>query len=193
MRRICEFSLYTILAAVSLTGAAALTYEKDVLPILEKHCVKCHNNDKMKGGVSVDIPDMKSDIGRIVMPGDPGDSMLLRVLVEQDIENKMPPKGGPLDVSDIQKIRKWIVEGAHFKGDPGATSGSAKVATSTLGKKPLSGDWTNKAGKAIKADLLKIEEGKAVLRLPNGRIYKYPIDELSTESAAKARAFAEGE
>ena len=186
-------AIYTFMAAASLTGAAALTYEKDVFPILKKNCVKCHNNDKMKAGVSVEITDMKSDIGRIVIPGDPRESMLLEVLVRDDIKNKMPPKGGRLGQDDITTIRKWILEGAHFKGDPDAKAGGAGGKSATaLSRKPLPGSWTNKAGKAIKADLLRLEGEKAVLRLVNGRIYKYPLAELSAESAARARAFGEG-
>ena len=175
-----------LLAAATLTGAAALTYEKDILPILEKNCAKCHNSDEMKGGVSVVVADMKPDVGRIIIPGEPDESMLYEVLVRQDIKNKMPPKGGPLDRKDIAKIKAWIEGGAPFRGDPGANE---KPAT-TAAKRPLSGTWTNKAGKAIKADLLRVEGDKAVLRMPNGRVYKFPLSDLSAESAAKAREFA---
>ena len=83
-----------------------------------------------------------------------------------------------------------IVEGARFRGDGGGDNETQPA--SALAKKPLSGSWTNKAGKAIKADLLRLEEDKAVLRLPNGRIYKYPLSDLSAESAEKARQFGAG-
>lgn len=177
-----------VLAVATLTGATAVTYEKDVLPILEKNCIKCHNTEKMKGGMSVVVEDMKPDIGRIVIPGAPDESMLYEVLVRQDIKNKMPPKGGPLDRGDIAKIKAWIEAGAPFRGDK-----KAETPAPALGKKPLAGTWTNRAGKAIEADLLRVEDGKAVLRLANGRVYKFPLADLSEASAAKAREFAEGD
>ncbi len=184
MRTIWLTSIF--FAAVPPSGTAALTYERDILPILEKNCMECHNSDKMKGGVSVVVEDMKPDVGRIIIPGEPGESMLYEVLVRQDIKNKMPPKGGPLGTKDIAKIKAWIEAGALFRGDP-----RAKERAPTVAKKPLSGTWTNKDGKAIRADLLRVEDAKAVLRLPNGRVYKFPLADLSDESAAKAKAFAE--
>ena len=177
------------MAAAPWKGAAALTYEKDVLPILKKHCNECHNAEKIKGGVSIEVADMKADVGRIVIPGKPGDSMLFEVLFRTDIKNKMPPRGGPLPEKDLIKIRDWIRGGARFRGDRPGRSGFPTPAA----RRPLPGRWTNKAGKSIQADLLRVEGGKAILRLPNGRIYKYPIPDLSEESAAKARAYSSGE
>lgn len=176
-----------VLWASAPAGTAAPTYEADVLPILEKNCMDCHNSDKMKGGVSVVVADMKPDVGRIVIPGEPGESMLYEVLVRQDIKNKMPPKGGPLDAKEIATIRAWIEGGALFRGDPR----TAPAPTPAAAKKPLSGTWTNKAGKAIEADLLRVEDGRAVLRLPNGRVYRFPLSELSDESAARALEFSQ--
>ncbi len=182
MRPIPPFSLLLLLAAAPFHGAVASTYEGDIFPIVERACIKCHNNDKMKGGVSVEPADMKSDIGRIVVPGDPVDSMFLEVLVDPNAANPMPPKGRRLPDADIAKIRQWIEEGARFRGDPEPDAEPAPAAPA-----PVPGTWTNKAGKEIQADLLRVEGDRAVLRLANGKVYQYPLDDLSPESAAKAR------
>lgn len=175
-------------AAVPGSGTAALTYEKDILPIFKKNCAKCHGGGKMKGGVSIEIADMKADVGRIIIPGDPRDSMIYEVLASPSIKNKMPPKGGPLDIKDIDKVRDWIKSGAAFRGDAKAKD---DPASSGLGVKPLNATFTNKAGKKIEAALLRVEEKKAVLRLKNGQIYRYPVEQLSEASQKTVREFAE--
>ena len=166
-----------------------IVYEKDIFPIFKKNCSRCHGNGKSKGGVSIDVADMKSDIGRIIIPKDPGESMIYEVLSSPTIKNKMPPKGRKLAQRDIDKVRDWIMGGALFNDDPSPAKNT--TATAGLGPKPLPGTWTNTDGKAIKADLLRVQQGKAVLRLPGGRVYHYPLNRLSAESLARVKEFAQ--
>ncbi|MDP7108050.1 MAG: hypothetical protein QGH41_13270, partial [Roseibacillus sp.] len=58
------------------------------------------------------------------------------------------------------------------------------------GKPPLEAVWTNQAGKKIKAALLRVEGDKALLKMANGKIYKYPISNLDAESQKKVKEFA---
>jgi len=180
-----HFRLLSLTLCALCVTAQASTYEKDVLPILKKNCFKCHNNDKMKAGVSVEVKDMKSDVGRIIIPGDPRESMLYESIVRDD--DRMPPKG-ELSSKEIAAIRDWIKDGAKFDGDAGA-GGVSKSGLSGLARKPLRGKWTNKEGRVIEADLLRVVEDRAVLRLANGKIYNYPIADLADESATKVREF----
>ena len=182
---VCFFAI-TAWPAVANT---AIVYEKDILPIFEKNCSSCHGNGKYKGGVSIVVDDMKSDIGRIIIPKKPEESMIYEVLSSPTIKNKMPPKGRKLAQRDIDKVRDWIMGGALFKGDQKA--GKNLATTSNLGPKPLSGTWENMDGKAIKADLIRVHQGKAVLRLQGGRVYHYPINKLSAESQEKVKAFTQ--
>ena len=57
----------------------------------------------------------------------------------------------------------------------------------------MPGTWTNTEGKAIVADLLKVEKGKAVLRLKNGKRYKYPLEKLNEKSRKRAEDWAKEE
>jgi hypothetical protein len=45
-------------------------------------------------------------------------------------------------------------------------------------------EWTNREGKAITATLMGVEGDVAVLRLADGKIYRYPVGNLSDESRA---------
>jgi len=180
---------FLAMVACPAMASAAIVYEKDILPIFEKNCSRCHGNGKSKGGVSIVADDMKSDIGRIIIPKNPEESMIYEVLSSPTIKNKMPPKGRKLAQRDIDKVRDWIMGGALFKGDQ-KTGQNSEVA-SNLGPKPLPGTWTNTDGKAIKAELIRVQQGKAVLRLPGGRVYHYPLNKLSAESRARVKEFTQ--
>jgi len=49
---------------------------------------------------------------------------------------------------------------------------------------------TSKSGKKIKATLVGVKGDKAVLKMTNGWIYRYPIADLNAESQKRVREFA---
>ena len=54
----------------------------------------------------------------VVTPGDVADSYLHEVLIlDEDDDMFMPPKGGPLTAEQIDIIKRWIEEGAKPKAD----------------------------------------------------------------------------
>ena len=52
------------------------------------------------------------------------------------------------------------------------------------------GGLTSKSGKKIKATLVGVKGDKAVLKMTNGWIYRYPIADLNAESQKRVREFA---
>src|SRR5215204_375713 len=90
-------------------------YEKDVLPVLKQHCLKCHGAepDKIKGGL--DLTTRKGvleggETGPVVDLAKPGDSLLLKAIHYKLDEHKMPPKGKMPD-KDIATLEKWVRDG----------------------------------------------------------------------------------
>src|SRR4051812_3615466 len=98
----------TALAVAALTllaarGAAAPDkagldfFEKKVRPILVKHCYACHSAEarakkKLRGGLLLDTREgllKGGDSGPAVVPGKPGDSLLIKAL-RHDGDLKMP-------------------------------------------------------------------------------------------------------
>lgn len=173
---------------VCLAGpvTAGVDFETQVLPILEAKCFKCHGNGEAKGKLSLEAKDMTRNIGagRVIHPGDPEKSKFITLLLD-DGEDRMPAKGGPLKKASIETLTTWVKEGASLR------KGGAIVVAG--GKKPMAGTWTNVDGVKIEADLLQVEDGKAVLRLKNGKLYRYPLEKLSEESRKKVAAWEEGE
>lgn len=99
----------------------AVDFGKDVRPILETHCLDCHDSDTLKGGIGLEnfyYASQTTDTGEpLFVPNKPEDSVLLHVVTELDPEKRMPPKGDPLSPQEITTLTQWIAEGAVWPDD----------------------------------------------------------------------------
>ncbi|MCE9529945.1 MAG: hypothetical protein K8T89_02205, partial [Planctomycetes bacterium] len=74
---------------VAAADKEAVTYAKDIKPILEASCYNCHNSNKKKGGV--DLKSSFAGVARIVKAEKPDDSKLFKCLIGKGAK-LMPPK-----------------------------------------------------------------------------------------------------
>ncbi|MFQ3591755.1 MAG: c-type cytochrome domain-containing protein [Gemmataceae bacterium] len=86
--------------------AAMLSFKKDIAPILERACVRCHNANRQQGGVNVSTYDA---VINHIMPGKPDASDLLNVIVNGQMPPNMP---NAVSAADQKKLRDWITQGA---------------------------------------------------------------------------------
>ena len=88
-----------------------LRFERDVLPILARHCHECHGAKAPKRGL--DLRGIRSLVdggqsGVIAVPGKPGQSYLFQMVRRQT----MPPRGkAKLSKAEVETIRSWIAGG----------------------------------------------------------------------------------
>jgi len=100
------------------SDAKDLTYDKDIKPIFEKTCFKCHGPEKQKGKLRVDSLQAAlkgSENGKVVEPGNSAKSVLVHNVSRiGDEDDWMPPtdKGEPLSKVQVGIIRAWIDQGA---------------------------------------------------------------------------------
>lgn len=116
-------------AAAQAPKAEAVTYKDHVKPILQKHCLNCHNADKASSDLDVSTYQALmagGSSGESVKAGNAGQSLLFRV-TNHEVEPKMPPKGGKVPDADIAVIKKWIEGGAPETAVGAAKSASRKV------------------------------------------------------------------
>lgn len=186
-----------VLSLFLSVSLSALDYEKDIMPVFVKKCAECHSNESgtAKGGFKVDDPDHL--LGRLsknslVVPGDWDASYLFITLYRPPgHEDAMPPegKGERLTPDEVELVQRWITEGATIQGVSGEKGEMPEVTPKEpegmRSTAPLPTEWTNLDGKTIIATLLKVEDGKALLRLPNGTVHPYPVENLSSESRSK--------
>jgi hypothetical protein len=112
---------------IALVGGASVGYEaiakpavdfaQDVAPILERHCIRCHQpvNDKSKFSLAT-FADLAAN--EYVIPGDPDASYLVQLVTSVDGEPPvMPKEDTPLSEVEIDVLRTWIAEGGKWPAD----------------------------------------------------------------------------
>jgi WD40 repeat protein len=96
-------------------SVAAPDFARDVMPVLETNCLRCHNTAEQKGGLLLEgYEDLMrgGDDGSPIVAGQADDSPLIRQ-VEGRAKPKMPPKAD-LRPEDIAILRAWIAAGAKY-------------------------------------------------------------------------------
>jgi len=94
-----------------------LIYKDVVSRILDDKCVSCHNPNKKKGELLMTTLNgllIGGEVGNTVIPGNPGESELIRRLhLPFEDEEHMPPEGKkPLEGFEVQILERWIALGA---------------------------------------------------------------------------------
>ena len=129
--------LFLVQIFTGFPAQAKTDFKKDILPLLESRCLKCHKaaheeNGKMqkpKGDIRLDAAWSISLGNKDVIPVKPKDiahSAIINVVtLPRDDDKAMPPegKGDPLTPAEVLKLKTWITEGADFDGWTGNLSG----------------------------------------------------------------------
>lgn len=107
--------------ALPAMGAERVEFNRDIRPILTKHCTACHGGVKAAGGISFIFREKALSLGESgvhpIIPGKPAESEMLRRIRSTDPDEVMPqPKHGPpLPEAEIALIERWIAQGAEWQ------------------------------------------------------------------------------
>ncbi len=104
-----------------LTRAGNDFFENKIRPVLVKRCFSCHSGEKHEGKLRLDRRDLLLQggrSGRVVLPGDPSGSLLIRAIRRVDKDVQMPPDDDDgLSAEEIQHFVTWVKMGVPFPGD----------------------------------------------------------------------------
>jgi hypothetical protein len=130
MRR--SLALLALLFAVAAAAEPPVVFVRDVWPIFARDCIACHSVKQRYANLQLDSPArilQGGDIGLAVVPGAPEKSELMRrLLLPVGSPDRMPRERKALTPAELERIERWIAEGAKF-GDwvgMGAKPGGAK-------------------------------------------------------------------
>lgn len=94
-------------------------FNRDIRPIFNKRCIVCHGGVKRAGGFSLlfrtDALEPTESGKRAFVPGDPDNSLLLKMVTHSDPAERMPKKDDPLSRQQIELLREWIKQGAEWQ------------------------------------------------------------------------------
>jgi Planctomycete cytochrome C len=103
------------------SGKKDLTYDKDIKPLLENSCLKCHGPEKPKSKYRVDSREALIKGGEseeaAVVPGKSEKSPIVHYVADLVEDMEMPPtdkrdKYPPMTKEQIGILRAWIDQGA---------------------------------------------------------------------------------
>jgi hypothetical protein len=107
--------------------ATAEFFEKEVRPLLVERCLKCHGDQKPKGGLQLTsrAAVLKGgDNGPAALAGKPGESRLIEA-VRQSGDLKMPPKEKLRD-REIETLTRWVTMGLPWPEGAGLAPPAGK-------------------------------------------------------------------
>jgi hypothetical protein len=94
--------------------SVAPTFEKDIHPLLDAKCVRCHNDKMHKADLDLRTAEgllSGSESGQVVVAGNPEKSLLFAKVHK----GEMPPaKKERLDDAEVDLIKRWIADGAKI-------------------------------------------------------------------------------
>ncbi|MEO5802017.1 MAG: DUF1549 domain-containing protein, partial [Verrucomicrobiota bacterium] len=92
-------------------------FKKEIQPILDTSCTKCHGHGKDKGGFRIDNRETflkGGDSGAAVVAGKSAESLLIELVMGFDPDTVMPNKGSRLKSEQISLLRSWIDQGVKW-------------------------------------------------------------------------------
>jgi hypothetical protein len=103
-----------VVAAVKPT----VDFNRQIRPLLAKHCYACHGPDKAESGLrfsDFESATKATDSGLLAIdPKKPESSELLVRVTSNDASLRMPPEGEGLSEHNLALLKQWIAEGAEY-------------------------------------------------------------------------------
>ncbi len=132
---------WMFVAAVSLLSARSevaraqnVDFAHDVVPVLKKHCVKCHGGEKSEGGFSLNTRALVLDSEAVIV-GKAASSRMMELVRSTDKEDQMPPSDLPrLNGEEVAILAKWVNNG--LKWEAGFTFGTTSYEPPLKPRRP---------------------------------------------------------
>ena len=107
-----------LVAGRLLAADAKVDFAKDIQPILQQQCLKCHGEEKQKGKLRLDSREAALKGGKngpAFVASDAAKSELIRrITLPKSDDDFMPSEGEPLPKAQLDLIRDWINQGATW-------------------------------------------------------------------------------
>lgn len=130
----CRLASFLVLLSLGHLASAEPGVSKDALsffeerirPVLADKCFRCHSaeSEKLKGSLQVDHLQhllTGGDTGAAIIPGKPGDSLLVEAIAYGNPDLRMPPKE-KLAPEVVEDFRQWITAGAPWPDEEAPTA-----------------------------------------------------------------------
>jgi hypothetical protein len=117
---IAGLAVWSFLVGMSPVAADTVNFQRNILPILLRHCSQCHGAAEQESGLRLDggrWARRGGDRGSAVVPGKSSESLIYQAITGHGDTPSMPPEGPQLSPDQIRLIQRWIDDGAHLPAD----------------------------------------------------------------------------
>ena len=97
-------------------GEGLRLFEEKIRPLLSENCFKCHAAKKQKAGLRLDSRArilQGGESGPAIVPGNPGESLMIEAVSYRSSDLEMPPKK-KLGKRQVEDLTKWVALGAPW-------------------------------------------------------------------------------
>ena len=102
----------------SAVADSRIDFARDVRPVLTRHCIRCHGDQRQEGGLRLSSRSTAfaaADTGSpVIVPGKPDASLLLQRVTSDTLGDRMPADSPPMSEREAAILRRWILEGAKW-------------------------------------------------------------------------------
>jgi hypothetical protein len=112
---------FLFLPPLARADEPAISFNRDIRPILSENCYQCHGPDEKKRAVKLRLDTREGATearkkGAAIVPGNASKSNLIARLT--DVDDPMPPlaTGKKLTPQQVVLLKKWIDQGAQWQG-----------------------------------------------------------------------------
>ncbi len=142
-----------------------IDFAHDIVPILKRHCGKCHTGDQKKGSLSLNTRETLlagGESGKAVSEGMGSRSELIQRILSTDESLRMPPEGPRVSPAEIALLTQWI--DAKVPWEPGFTFGKRNYEPPLAPRRPelppIVEGRTNPIDRIIDAHLAKLKRNR---------------------------------
>jgi len=122
--------LHGFAAPHRVSSQERVTFSDDIRPIMRRSCWNCHGAAVQLSGLDLSSREAAidgGDRGSAIVPGRAEESLLFRHLAGLD-EPRMPMEGDPISRVEVEAVRQWINDGAHWDSLGATTAAEARSA-----------------------------------------------------------------
>ncbi len=110
----------TVISFERTQRTSAVSFQKEVLPILQANCLPCHNQTRSKASLNLETPALMlkgGETGPALVSGNPATSLLLKTSAHEVEDLVMPPKDNKVNARELTPgeltvLWSWIAQGA---------------------------------------------------------------------------------
>lgn len=111
------FVLLIVTSPLRSEDSSVTHFKQKIAPILERHCLSCHNEADRKGDFSLETREgflKGGESGQAIESEKPEESNLLSLITPNNNQAEMPKDADPLSESDRSLLKQWITSGAPW-------------------------------------------------------------------------------